>query len=158
MRSLWMVFLCVCVVACGRQEPVQKDFPLFPNETPELRALINKHADTYEVPRLLVHKVVQRESDYRPRARNGPYYGMMQILPATARGMGFQGQNEDLLDPDVNLTWAVKYLRGAWLVSDGDMDEAVMWYARGYYYEARNRCLLVETSLLNREIAKHCKA
>ncbi|MEO0749625.1 MAG: lytic transglycosylase domain-containing protein [Pseudomonadota bacterium] len=157
MRGVWVALTCLLVAACSRQEPVQRDFDLFPNETPELRQLINKHADNYEVPRLLVHKVVQRESDYRPRARNGPYYGMMQILPATARGMGFQGKNEDLLDPDVNLTWAVKYLRGAWLVSDGNMDRAVMWYARGYYYEARDRCLLIETGLLNREIAKHCR-
>jgi len=157
MRIFLMLMLCGVVAACSRPEPVQRDFALFPNETPELRALINKHADIYEVPRLLVHKVVQRESDYRPRARNGPYYGMMQILPATARGIGFQGKNEDLLDPDVNLTWAVKYLRGAWLVSDGDLDRAVMWYARGYYYEARDRCLLVETGLLNREIARHCR-
>ncbi|MEM7733797.1 MAG: lytic transglycosylase domain-containing protein [Pseudomonadota bacterium] len=153
--ALMALFLAACGPA---KEPVQQDFALFPNETPELRLLINEYADFYEVPRLLVHKVIQRESDYRPRARNGPYYGMMQILPATARGIGFQGKNEDLLDAEVNLTWAVKYLRGAWLVSDGDMDRAVMWYARGYYYEARDRCLLVETGLLDREIARHCRA
>ena len=82
---------------------------------------------------------------------------MMQILPETARGMGFQGANNELLDAETNLTWAVKYLRGAWLVSDGDMDRAVMWYARGYYYEARDRCLLVETGLLDREIALQCR-
>lgn len=157
MRFLLAFLVCVVVTACSRDEPAQKDFALFPNETPELRALINEYADVYDVPRLLVHKVIQRESDYRPRARNGPYYGMMQILPATARGMGFEGKNEDLLDAEVNLTWAVKYLRGAWLVSDGDMDRAVMWYARGYYYEARDRCLLVETGLLDREIARHCR-
>ncbi len=157
MRGLAFL-LILMLAACGTaKEPVQQDFALFPNETPELRVLINKYADFYEVPRLLVHKVIQRESDYRPRARNGPYYGMMQILPATARGIGFQGKNEDLLDAEVNLTWAVKYLRGAWLVSDGDMDRAVMWYARGYYYEARDRCLLVETGLLDREIARHCR-
>ncbi|MEM8882232.1 MAG: lytic transglycosylase domain-containing protein, partial [Pseudomonadota bacterium] len=27
-----------------------------------------------------------------------------------------------------------------------------MWYARGYYFEARDRCMLVETGLLDREI------
>lgn len=130
---------------------------LYPGETPEIRKLVNKYADHYQVPRPLVHKVIQRESDYRPKARNGPYFGMMQILPATARGMGFAGQDKDLLDADTNLHFAVKYLRGAWLVSDGDIDKAVMWYARGYYYEARNRCLLVETELKTREIAKHCR-
>lgn len=159
MRLFAAVLICVLIAACAKvDEPVQQDFALFPNETPELRVLINKYADFYDVPRLLVHKVVQRESDYRPRARNGPYYGMMQILPATARGIGFQGKNEDLLDAETNLIWAVKYLRGAWMVSDGDLDRAVMWYARGYYYEARDRCLLVETGLLDREIARHCRA
>lgn len=160
LKNILLCFGMVLMAACGtarEPEVTRAATPLFPNETPELRVLINKYADHYEVPRPLVHKVVQRESDYRPKARNGPYYGMMQILPATARGIGFQGQASDLLDAETNLRWAVKYLRGAWLVSDGNMDEAVMWYARGYYYEAKKRCQLVETGLLNREIAKHCR-
>ena len=92
----------------------------------------------------------------RPAARNGPYYGLMQILPATARQMGFRGQPSDLLDAQTNLTYAVRYLRGAWMVSDGNEPEAVMWYARGYYYEARNRCMLVATGLRDTEVRKYC--
>ena len=130
---------------------------LFPGETPEIRALVNEYADLNEVPRQLVHRVIQRESDYRPAARNGPYYGMMQILPETAAGMGHEGSPQDLLDAETNLRYAVRYLRGAWLVSDGDIDEAVMWYARGYYFEARDRCQLVETGLRTREVARHCR-
>ncbi|KPQ09899.1 MAG: putative soluble lytic transglycosylase [Rhodobacteraceae bacterium HLUCCA09] len=150
----------VALAACGTQQEdlsTKAVMPLHPGETPELRTLIDEYADRHGVPRPLVHKVIQRESDYRPHARNGPYWGMMQILPATARGMGFQGQPADLLDAETNLNYAVKYLRGAWMVSDGDMDEAVMWYARGYYYEARDRCLLVETGLREREVARHCR-
>ncbi len=149
------MLLSACSAAKEPEAPTR--LALYPGETPQVRHLINQYADQYDVPRPLVHKVVQRESDYRPAARNGPYYGMMQILPATARGMGFRGQPKDLLDAETNLRWAVKYLRGAWLVSDGDMDEAVMWYARGYYYEARDRCLLVKTGLKEREIARHCR-
>src|SRR6056297_254003 len=110
--------LCLAMgvlAACGSApapEVSTRSVPLYPGETPELRQLINSYADHYEVPRALVHKVVQRESDYRPRARNGPYYGMMQILPATARGIGFRGAPEDLLDADTNMKYAVKYLRG----------------------------------------------
>ncbi|MEM9910212.1 MAG: lytic transglycosylase domain-containing protein [Pseudomonadota bacterium] len=156
-RALVVSLLFVgLLAACGSRETEPQPL-LFPGETPEIRALVNEYADLYGVPRPLVHKVIQRESDYRPRARNGPYYGMMQILPETARGMGFRGQPQDLLDAETNLTYAVKYLRGAWLVSDGDMDEAVMWYARGYYYEARDRCMLVETGLREREVARHCR-
>jgi len=95
----------------------------------------------------LLQKVIIRESTHNPRARNGPYYGLMQILPQTARSMGFQGRPEELLDAETNLKYAGKYLRGAWLVSGGDMDAAVMWYARGYYYEAKRLGLLEETGL-----------
>lgn len=157
-RKAMAAALFAVMSACSApEEPVSRAASLYPNESPELRNLIDRYADRYAVPRPLVHKVIQRESDYRPAARNGPYYGLMQILPETARGIGFQGSAHDLLDAETNLRWAVKYLRGAWMVSDGDMNAAVMWYARGYYYEARNRCLLVETGLRAREVARHCR-
>lgn len=127
--------------------PGPDTIPLYPNETPELRALINKWADYYQVPRRLVHAQVKRESGHNPAARNGPYWGLMQILPQTARTMGFSGRNEELLNPDVNLKYAVKYLRGAYLVAGGDEKEAMGWYARGYYYEAKRLGLLEETGL-----------
>ncbi len=123
------------------------DPPLHANETPALRQLINKYADLNEVPRGLVHRVVIRESRHRPGARNGPYFGMMQILPATARGMGFAGPDVALLDAETNLKFGVKYLRGAWLLADGNFDTAVNWYSKGYYYEAKRRGMLRETGL-----------
>ncbi len=153
------VTLTLVLAACGGRDAPRAAEPaaaLFPGETTELRALIDYHADLNGVPRSLVHRVVQRESNYRPEARNGPYYGLMQILPETARTMGFRGAPEALLDPDTNLRYGVRYLRGAWLVADGDAEAAVMWYARGYYFEARDRCMLVETGLLDREIRRDC--
>ena len=142
--------------ACSKTPAPEAEPPqtmaLFPNETPELRGLIDKYAEVHDIPASLIHKVIQRESDYRPKARNGPYWGMMQILPQTARGMGHDGPPEELLNPEVTLQYAGKYLRGAYLVADGDEQEAVMWYARGYYYEARDKCLLVETGLRDREL------
>ncbi|GGE45519.1 lytic transglycosylase [Primorskyibacter flagellatus] len=148
--------LSACAMTDKPEPEVSRAAPLNPGETAEMRVLVNKYADHYEVPRSLVHRVIQRESDYRAEARNGPYFGLMQILPATARGMGFQGDAHQLLDAETNLTWAVKYLRGAWLLSDGDEGAAVGYYARGYYYDARDRCMLVETGLLDREIRKGC--
>lgn len=128
-------------------EPRASQTALHPNETPELRALIQKYSAQYGVPESLVHRVVIRESRHRPGARNGPYYGLMQILPATARGMGYKGSPAGLLDAETNLKYGVKYLRGAYLVADGNHDAAVKWYARGYYYEAKRKGLLEETGL-----------
>ena len=121
--------------------------PLAANETRELRLMINRTAMEYDVPPALVHRVVTRESRYRPTARNGSYYGLMQIAPQTARTMGYQGPAGQLLDAKTNLEYGVKYLRGAWLVSDGSFDKAVSWYSRGYYYEAKRRGLLEEAGL-----------
>ena len=143
----------MALAACGRGNDPQQvaraaiEPPLYPNETPELRQQINYWADYYEVPRTLVQRVVVRESTHRPWARNGPYMGLMQIHPNTARGMGYTGSPEGLLDAETNLEFAVKYLRGAWMVSDGNEATAVSWYARGYYYEAKRRGLLEETGL-----------
>ncbi|EIE48841.1 lytic transglycosylase [Salipiger aestuarii] len=142
------------LAACGLppeqaspQRTMKFNPPLYPNETAELRRLINKWSDNYEVPRELVHRLAIRESTHNPGARNGPYYGLLQILPQTARGMGFRGSATELLNADTNLQYAVKYLRGAWLVSDGDQDKAISWYARGYYYEAKRRGMLIATGL-----------
>lgn len=120
---------------------------LYPNETPQLRALIRKYAALNDVPESLVHRVVKRESRYRPGARNGPYYGLMQMLPATARGMGYSGPASGLLDAETNLKYGVKYLKGAYLVGGGNHDAAVKWYSRGYYYEAKRKGLLAQTGL-----------
>jgi len=139
--------LAGCGTAARTDRLEMFDPPLHVNETPELRALINKYADLYGVPRPLVHRVVIRESRHRPGARNGPYFGLMQILPQTARTMGYSGVPAGLLDAETNLKYGVKYLRGAWLLADGSHDRAVMWYARGYYYEAKRRGMLRETGL-----------
>lgn len=126
--------------------------PLYPNETVELRRLIVAAAAENDVPVELVQRQIVRESTHRPWVRNGPYYGLMQILPSTASSMGFRGQATDLLDAQTNLKYSVRYLRGAWLVSGGNMDAAVMWYARGYYYEAKRLDLLEETGVDGRKV------
>lgn len=148
--------LALGVAGCGGAPVPTVSTSLYPGETPQMRALVREYAQVHDIPEPLLHRVIQRESDYRADARNGPYWGLMQVLPQTARTMGFEGPPERLLDPEVNLTYAGRYLRGAWLVADGDIDRAVMWYARGYYFEARDRCLLVETGLAAREVARHC--
>lgn len=148
-RSLMAFALATVASACGRRsgpsEMSRSD--LHPGETPEMRVLVRKYAAVHDIPESLLHRVIQRESNYNPGARNGPYYGLMQILPQTARTMGYQGPPEGLLDAETNLMYAGKYLRGAWMVSGGDQDEAVGWYARGYYYEAKRKGLLEETGL-----------
>lgn len=142
-RRNLLILALGAIAACGRRAVPASA----PGGSGEVNRLIAEAARANDVPLDLVHRVVQRESGYNPAARNGPYYGLMQILPETARTMGYRGDPAGLLDAETNLRYAVRYLRGAWLVSDGDGDAAVMWYAKGYYYEAKRRGLLRETGL-----------
>lgn len=112
-----------------------------------LDALIAHYSAQYNVPEHLVRRVIVRESRYNPAARNGPYYGLMQISHATAGTMGYRGAPGGLLDAETNLRYAVKYLAGAYLVAGGNDDQAVRFYARGYYYDAKRKGLLEEAGL-----------
>ena len=140
----------VSLAACGGSPTRRVEGPtgdLYAGETPVMRRKINYWAAQHQIPSSLLHRVVQRESGYNPAARNGPYYGLMQILPQTARTMGYRGAPAGLLDADTNLQYGGRYLRGAYLVADGNHDRAIQWYARGYYYEAKRKGLLEETGL-----------
>jgi soluble lytic murein transglycosylase-like protein len=65
--------------------------------------------------------------------------GLMQIKYATAHAMGYNGSPAGLLDPETNLTYAVRYLAGAYRVAGGSSDRAVSNYAHGYYYAAKRQ-------------------
>ncbi|MDP2739418.1 MAG: lytic transglycosylase domain-containing protein [Pseudorhodobacter sp.] len=151
-RRAALVLIVSALAACGSKGASQSaedraPTPLYPNETPELRRLIKNYARHYDVPVDLVQRVIKRESRHIPGARNGPYYGLMQIMLPTAQTMGYRGSAQGLLRADTNLEFGVKYLRGAWLLADGSYDQAVKWYSSGYYYEAKRRGMLVETGL-----------
>jgi soluble lytic murein transglycosylase-like protein len=102
--------------------------------------MVARHAQANGVPVELVHRVIVRESRYRPGlVGRGGAIGMMQIKLATARGLGYTGTAEGLRDPETNLTYAVKYLAGAYRAANGDQNRAVGYYAGGYYYAAKRQ-------------------
>jgi soluble lytic murein transglycosylase-like protein len=90
-------------------------------------------AGTNGVPQSLVDRVIRRESGGNARAVSHGNYGLMQIRLGTARAMGYGGSAEGLLDPATNMTYAVRYLAGAYRAAGGNEDRAVALYARGYY-------------------------
>jgi soluble lytic murein transglycosylase-like protein len=102
-----------------------------------LDALIARHAAANNIPEDLVRRVIKRESGGRPHVVSAGNYGLMQIKLPTARSMGYTGTAAGLLDADTNMTYAVKYLAGAYRVAGGNASRAVHHYAAGYYYAAK---------------------
>lgn len=111
-----------------------------------LDGLIARHAAANNLPESLLRRVIKRESRGNPRVISKGNYGLMQIRLGTARAMGYTGGVAGLLDADTNMTYAVKYLAGAYRAADGNPDRAVHYYAAGYYYAAKSKGLLKDTS------------
>jgi hypothetical protein len=103
-------------------------------------ALIAKHAAANGVPEELVRRVIRIESRGNAKIVHRGNYGLMQIRLGTARGVGYSGDTDGLLDPDTNLTYAVKYLAGAYRAAGCDADRAVSYYQRGYYGAGKREC------------------
>ncbi len=74
----------------------------------ELNALVEKAAKAHQVDPLLVHSVIQVESNYNVRAvSNKGAQGLMQLTPSTAKMLGVS----DSFDPQQNIEAGVKYLK-----------------------------------------------
>ncbi|MCM2294197.1 transglycosylase SLT domain-containing protein [Allorhizobium sp. BGMRC 0089] len=104
-----------------------------------INSLVDKYAALYNMPPKLIHRVIYRESRYNPGAYRHGNYGLMQIRYNTAKAMGYDGPPKGLFDPETNLKYAIKYLRGAWMVAENNNDNAVRLYAKGYYTEAKSK-------------------
>jgi soluble lytic murein transglycosylase-like protein len=106
----------------------------------EYDALVATHAQANGVPEALVHRVIVHESRYQPAlVGRGGTIGLMQIKLATARSLGYTGDAAGLRDPNTNLTYAVRYLAGAYRAANGDHNRAMAYYARGYYEVAKRQ-------------------
>jgi lytic murein transglycosylase len=103
-------------------------------DTPGSRydSLIARYAEENGVPLPLAHAVIRQESGYNPRARGGSAVGLMQIKPATARGIGYRGSTAGLYDPETNLEWGMKYLGGAYKLGGGDTCGTALRYQGGH--------------------------
>ncbi len=101
--------------------------------------LVKTVAKKHGVPTKIAMAVVQVESNFNPRARGSAgEVGLMQIKPATARGMGYRGSTKALYDPKTNLEWGMKYLAGAHQRASGDVCGTILRYNAGHYAKRMN--------------------
>lgn len=118
-------------ISTGRTETTRSRRVAGP--TPELRALIRKHAAAAGVPAELAEAVINVESRFNPRARGrAGEIGLMQIKPSTARAIGYSGSAAGLYDPATNLTWGMRYLATAYQLAGGDTCGAILRYNGGH--------------------------
>jgi Transglycosylase SLT domain len=122
----------------------------------DYRALAAAEATRAGLPPEIADSVMAVESGYNPAAiGSSGEIGLMQILPSTARMLGFSGTEADLAVPQVNIHYGVTYLAQAWRLAAGDICTAVMKYRAGhgetrFSYLSVNYCVAVRAKLVAR--------
>ncbi|MBB3934347.1 lytic transglycosylase domain-containing protein [Aureimonas phyllosphaerae] len=101
--------------------------------------IIAREAKANDIPVELAHAIVSVESNYKVEVtgRAGEI-GLMQIKPATARDMGFEGDSSDLYNPAVNIKYGMKYLAGAERRGGGTLCGTILKYNAGHYSKRMN--------------------
>ncbi len=98
----------------------------------ELWPLVRAEAQRLGVPPALADAVAIVETGYTPASvGTSGEIGMMQVMPATARMLGFSGDLQGLFDPATNIHYGVTYLARAWAASGGNACRALMKYRAG---------------------------
>lgn len=120
------------------------------------RGLIEKEAAQSGLAPEIAEAVMAVESGYNPSVVGAAgEIGLMQILPSTARLLGFSGTLAELAEPATNIHYGVTYLAQAWRLAAGDLCTAVMKYRAGhgetrFSFLSVNYCLAVRAKLMAR--------
>jgi soluble lytic murein transglycosylase-like protein len=120
------------------------------------RALIEREATQQGLAPAIAEAVLAVESGYNPDSvGTSGEIGLMQVMPSTARMLGFVGSNAELAVPETNIHLGVSYLAQAWRLAGGDLCTAVMKYRAGhgetrFSYLSVNYCLAVRSKLFAR--------
>ena len=102
--------------------------------------IIAKHAKDNGVPLKLALAVVEVESSYKPSARGrAGEIGLMQLLPRTARYIGYEGKMKHLYHPDINIRYGMKYLGKAYKLGGGTTCGTILKYNAGHAAKRMNK-------------------
>jgi hypothetical protein len=95
--------------------------------------LIAREAKANDVPLWVALGVIWVESKFNPKLRGSHgVIGMMQVMPSTARYLGYTGTNEQLFDPETNVVWGMKELGKGYRLAKGDLCMTVAKYTGGF--------------------------
>lgn len=115
------------------------DKPIRVNTSESVPDIVRGAARHAGVPVNFALAIAHHESRYSCKAIGGHgERGVMQIKPATARGIGYKGSIKGLNDCRIGVYWGMKYLRMAIDKADGDLHRAAFLYNAGLGAKTKN--------------------
>ncbi len=140
--ALRLACLLTVLLTASLDSLAARDLPFVPEDGPALpkdgrrqsfRAIAKREAEQRGLPADIAEAIMHVESNYNPQAHGAAgEIGLMQVMPPTARLLGFTGTLEQLADPETNIKLGVRYLAGAWRLANGDICTAAMKYRAGH--------------------------
>jgi phage-related minor tail protein len=95
----------------------------------QYKDIIKRAAAANKISPALIAGIIQQESKWNPRARSPVGAGgLMQLMPATARGLGVK----NVFDPAQNIAGGSKYIKQMLNYNKGNLDLALASYNAGY--------------------------
>ena len=94
--------------------------------------IIAAKAAQWRVPPALVKGVIGVETGFRQVPGPSGERGLMQIMPATARGLGYEGPLDMLYDADLNIGLGTRLLSENFRQARGKWDAAISAYNAGW--------------------------
>lgn len=94
----------------------------------KLKSIIEKAAETYNLPVQLIEEVIRHESNFQINAKSSAgASGLMQLMPETAKSLGVK----NIFDPVENVMAGSKYLRQMLDKYNGNIELALAAYNAG---------------------------
>lgn len=133
----------------GGAESTQKQIAPVPRvQSPKVRAryserevqqMVAIEARAQGVPVDFAVAIARHESRFKCSAiGSANERGVMQIKPATARGIGYKGPSHGLNDCRTGVYWGMKYLKMAIEVAKGDLKRAAFLYNAGIHAKTKD--------------------
>jgi len=85
---------------------------------PSLHEMIRVAAVSHDINPEIALGLVDVESTFKPSAQKDGNYGLMQIRLATAKAMGFKGSLSELMKPENNLEYGMRYLHYCYAIHE----------------------------------------
>jgi len=135
---LLILLILLIIFLITREAEAKTEAQVFLERIKPYDEIIEAEAKANTIDPDLIRAVIWQESSGNPNAKRyegpevGYSYGLMGLTMGAATDMGYKGEEKDLIKPEINVKYGVKYLRYQY-DRYKDLDKALTAYNAGHW-------------------------